>query len=165
MNIFANSHFWMIIAFLIMLILFAKKIIKMFLDSIDTKIHHIENEINNSISLHNDSISIFNEKKKLLHCIEQEEIDILHKTKIQSDIYYEKSVNQINLQIKNTKKSFDSYLDLSEKKHISEMNNQLIEESILECKNIIQNQSHKEKSLILDSSINSILIKLKDYEQ
>jgi F0F1-type ATP synthase membrane subunit b/b' len=165
MTIFTNSHFWMIIAFIIMLLLFAKKIIHMFLVHIDTKIHNIENEVNNSIELHNNSISIFNEKKKLLKAVEQEEIDIINKTKIQSDIYYEKSVNQVNLQIKNLKKSFDSYLALSEEKYVSELNNNLVQESILKCENIIKNQSQKEKSIILDYSIDNILIKLNSYEQ
>ena len=165
MTIFTNSHFWMIIAFIIMLLLFAKKIINMFLVSIDTKIQNIENEINNSIELYNNCISIFNEKKKLLHSVEQEEIEIINKTKTQSDIYYEKSINQINLQIKNLKKSFDSYLNLAKEKYVSELNNNLVHESILNCENIIKNQSHKEKSMILDSSIDNILIKLNSYEQ
>ena len=165
MTIFSNSHFWMAVAFIIMLTLFAKKIIQIFLASIDNKIDNIKQEINDSIDLHNQSISIFNEKKKVLESLEQEESDIIHKANIKADIYYEKSVNQINLQINNLKKSFDSYLSLSEEKHISELHSELIKDSVYQCEQLIKNQSHKEKSLILDSSIDNILIKLKNYEQ
>lgn len=63
-HILHNINFWLVTAFLIALILFAKKAYRAFNNILNKEIQYIVSEIEHSKEIYNQSFSLVNEKKK-----------------------------------------------------------------------------------------------------
>lgn len=152
-----NSHFWILIAFVIMISLFAKKVYISINSILETKINDITNEIQKSKDLLNQAISLFSIKKIEFDNIKIKTTEILNRAQSNADILFDKTLTKIQNQIKHSKKSLTNYLDTKQIATQYSLNQKLLENSIDNVKDIIITQIDKtHHSKIIDNSIEDI---------
>ncbi|XWO13957.1 F0F1 ATP synthase subunit B [Candidatus Hepatincola sp. Pdp] len=155
--IFHNLNFWLVIAFLIALALFAKKAYVAFNNILTNEIKHIVKDIEDSKELYNQSFSLINEKKEKLKDLTIYKNKFLTNVKHKADTYYEKIINKLDQNLQNSKKSFNNYLHHVEKDLIQKESDKILEESIQNVRTIIKNNTtEKEHIVFIDDSILNI---------
>jgi F0F1-type ATP synthase membrane subunit b/b' len=157
LDLLHNSHFWILIAFVIMISLFAKKVYISINSLLETKINDITNEIQKSKDLLNKAISLFSIKKIEFDSIKIKTTEILNRAQSNADILFDKTLTKIQNQIKHSKKSLTNYLDTKQIATQYSLNQKLLENSIDNVKDIIITQIDKtHHSKIIDNSIEDI---------
>jgi F0F1-type ATP synthase membrane subunit b/b' len=156
-DLFHNPHFWILIAFIIMLSLFSKKVYASINSILESKINDIINEIQKSKDLLNQAISLFSIKKIEFDNIKIKTTEILNRAQSNADILFDKTLTKIQNQIKHSKKSLTNYLDTKQIATQYDLNQKLLENSISNVKDIILSQiDNNHHSKIIDNSIDEI---------
>ena len=105
-DLFHNPHFWILIAFIIMLSLFSKKVYASINSILESKINDIINEIQKSKDLLNQAISLFSIKKIEFDNIKIKTTEILNRAQSNADILFDKTLTKIQNQINPSNKAF-----------------------------------------------------------
>jgi F0F1-type ATP synthase membrane subunit b/b' len=108
-SLFNNSHFWLIIAFSLTLILSFKYIKQAINNLLKDKIHTIEDEINSSDEILASAFALLNERTKELKAIDKILQDSMLKAQQTCDSHYEKSVDSLNNRVRKDKLAIFNY--------------------------------------------------------
>ncbi len=108
-SLFNNSHFWLVIAFSMMLILSFKYIKQAINNLLKDKITTIEDEINNSDEILASAFALLNERTKELKAIDKILKDSMVKVQHICDSNYEKSVDSLNNRMRKDKQAIANY--------------------------------------------------------
>lgn len=156
-HILHNINFWLVTAFLIALILFAKKAYRAFNNILNKEIQYIVSEIEHSKEIYNQSFSLVNEKKEKLKEITTYKNKFLTNVRHKADAYYEKLINKLDQNLSNSKKNFTEYLHHVEDNLIQQESDKVLEKSVQNVKHIIENNmTNKEHTIFIDDSIKNI---------
>lgn len=156
-----NTHFWLIIAFSVTIILLVIKTRKIVDNLLEKKIKDVVNEIDDSVEVLNEATTLLNESSSELQSIEKSLTEGSLKSKNEDDSYYEKYIANLNLKIKANKEAFSNYLDIQYNSSILDHKKKIIHKSIENVmnhidKNIDQNLHGK----LIDDSIDNLSKKL-----
>lgn len=152
-----NLHFWMMIAFFIMLLLFYKRAYLALSTMLYSKINHIAQEIENSKNLLNEATDLLINKVIEFENIKSKTDEILHRAQNSADILFDKTLIKIQHQIKHAKKSLTSYLETQNLLAQFTLNQKLLDDCVSSVKHIVATEiDDTQHSLIIDKSIDNI---------
>ena len=156
-SLFNNSHFWLIIAFSLMLILSFKYIKQAINNLLKDKIQTIEDEINSSDEILASSFALLNERTKELKVIDKILQDSMLKAQQACDAHYEKSVDSLNTRVRKDKLAISNYFHNQDQQAKLDSMHILLDKSINTAKETIKNKLDDSKHYALvDKSLQTI---------
>lgn len=156
-----NTHFWLVIAFSIMVILLVIKTRKIINDLLEKRIDDVKNEIDESVDVLNEATALLNESSTELSSIEKRLAEGSLKSKNEDDSYYEKYIANLNTKIKANKDAFNNYLDIQYKSSILDHKKKIIHKSLENIMDYIdKNVDEKHHHKLINDSIDNLSKKL-----
>jgi F0F1-type ATP synthase membrane subunit b/b' len=125
-----NTHFWLIIAFSVTIILLISTTHRIVNNLLTKKINDVTDDINNSLDVLNEATDLLNESSTELLFIEKSLSESSLKSKNEDDSYYEKYISNLNTKIKMNKETFNNYLDIQYTSSILEHKKKIVHKSI-----------------------------------
>ncbi|MDR0483722.1 MAG: hypothetical protein LBH40_00380 [Alphaproteobacteria bacterium] len=159
-SLFHNVHFWMVLAFIIAMLILVKTTHKIINNILSKKIEDVVSEIDNSVEVLNDSSALFDEATQERSSIEKKLVETSSRVKNEDEAYYEKYIADLNSRAKSGKESFDNYLDIQYKLSILNHKKDIINSSLNNVLDYINNLDSKQQSKLVDSSIENFASKL-----
>ncbi|MFL1780763.1 ATP synthase subunit b [Candidatus Hepatincolaceae symbiont of Richtersius coronifer] len=157
LSIFSNFHFWMIIAFITTLLVLYFKAKNHINTLLNKKIANIIEENNQAANLLTETMTLFNQKKIDLEQINKINMERIAKAKIEADSYHERVINNLNLQVKNSKSSFNNYLKHEAKIKYAEVQSIVINKSLENIDTLFKNHlDDKVQNKLIEDSINNL---------
>ncbi len=156
-----DTHFWLVIAFTIMLVLLVIKTHKIVNSILSQKIYNISDEINNSVNVLNEANILLTESSDNLSSIENQLTENYLRSKKEDDTYYEKYITNLNFKIKSDKKNFENYLNIQYNSSILDHKDTIINESLNNViEHVNKNIDNKKHKQMIDESIEILSRKL-----
>ena len=148
---------WVAIAFLIFILVSARKLWKLITSLLDNKIIEIKKDLSEAHRLSNEAQALLNIQNKKLHKLEEEKNKLLQEAKEEIKQITERNKEKINLDIENFKSLSQKKIQRTEKEAIKSVQKSLTEISLKVSKKVI-NDSLDRKSLseLQNSSIESL---------
>jgi F0F1-type ATP synthase membrane subunit b/b' len=150
----------MVLAFIIAMLILVKTTHKIINNILSKKIEDVVSEIDNSVEVLNDSSALFDEATQERSSIEKKLVETSSRVKNEDEAYYEKYIADLNSRAKSGKESFDNYLDIQYKLSILNHKKDIINSSLNNVLDYINNLDSKQQSKLVDSSIENFASKL-----
>lgn len=161
MEIFSNSHFWALIAFIITISLSFKKVYTLANTFLSSKIVNIKKEIQDSEDTIAEALSLLNERKKALHEIINNGEEQITQAKLNVESTYEKTLYDISRNNSIVKENFENYINKQSSNVLLEIKKEALDLTInsvaLSVKNSVDEKQHFE---LIEKSILSIKNKI-----